>query len=106
VETQSPTEGEKPTEGEGDWLDCEESMGQGSMGFDYCQEPVLSTYHSNETGASRVIGRSWREFGSLVRQRKSQRAHSLHEPQMAAPPGSARLQLRDGEAYPTWTSSG
>jgi hypothetical protein len=68
AETLRPTQGEKPTEEKGDWLDCEESMGQGSMGFDYCQGPVLSTYHSNETGGSGVIGRSWGEFQEFVRQ--------------------------------------
>jgi len=42
-------------------------MGQGSTDCYYCQGPVLSTYHSNETGGSGVVGRSWREFCSLVR---------------------------------------
>lgn len=41
---------------------CERSMEQGNMDCYYCQGPVLSTYHSNETGGSGVVGRVGGDF--------------------------------------------
>ena len=40
----------------------------GSMDLDYCQGNSTIIYHSNVRRGSGVDGRSWREFGSLVRQ--------------------------------------
>jgi hypothetical protein len=41
--------------------------GNGSRNVDYCQGTVLQFYHSNVRRGSGTDGRSWREFGSLVR---------------------------------------
>jgi hypothetical protein len=43
------------------------SMGNGSTDFDYCQGNSTIIYHSNVRRGSGVVGRSWREFCSLVR---------------------------------------
>jgi hypothetical protein len=46
---------ERPGEGEDDWIECDESMEEGSMVYDYCQGLLFKEYHSNETGGSREI---------------------------------------------------
>jgi hypothetical protein len=61
------------------------SMEDGSMDFDYCQGTVLWFYHSNVRRGSGVVGRSWREFASLVRQFTSSLSPS---PSRRGPKGS------------------
>jgi hypothetical protein len=57
---------ERPGEGAGiGWKECDESMAQGSMVFDYCQGLLLKQYHSNETGGSRAL-RGCRDCEGLV----------------------------------------
>jgi hypothetical protein len=46
---------ERPGEGEDDWIECDESMEEGGMVYDYCQGLLFKEYHSNETGGSREI---------------------------------------------------
>jgi hypothetical protein len=48
-------EEERPGEGEGDLVECDESMRQGSMASDYCQVLLFKGYHSNETDGSRGL---------------------------------------------------
>ena len=52
TETVSVHTEERSREGEYERVECDESMGYGSIVIDYCQGVLLKEYHSNETGGS------------------------------------------------------